>query len=81
MEIVGGVLSYPVIGNNVVLYANSTILGNTKIGNNVIISANSYIINEIIPDNSIVFGTSPNLVIKRKSSDDILKKTSHIWKW
>lgn len=77
----GGVLSYPVIGNNVVLYANSTILGNTKIGNNVIISANSYIINEIIPDNSIVFGSSPNLVIKRKSSDDILKMTSHIWKW
>ena len=34
-----------------------------------------------ILSNSIVFGTSPNLVIKRKSSDDILKKTSHIWKW
>lgn len=76
-----GILSYPVIGNNVVLYANSTVLGNTIIGNNVIISANSYLINETIPDNSVVFGQSPDLVIKTKSKDEILKMTSHIWKW
>lgn len=76
-----GVLSYPIIGNNVVLYANSTILGRTIIGNNVIISANTYIINETIPDNSIVFGQSPNLIVKSKSENDILKMTNHIWKW
>ena len=76
-----GVLSYPIMGNNVVLYANSTVLGNTVLGNNVIISANSYLINETIPDNSIVFGCTPNLVIKTKSEDEILKMKSHIWRW
>ena len=76
-----GVLTYPIMGNNVVLYANSTVLGNTVTGNNVIISANSYLINETIPDNSIVFGCTPNLVIKTKSEDEILKMTSHIWRW
>lgn len=73
------VLQYPVIGNNVVLYANSTILGDTRIGNNVIVSANTYLINEDIPDNCIVFGQSPNIVIKKKSEAEILKMMEHIW--
>lgn len=57
----GDVLYYPKVGENVVLYANATVLGNTSIGNNVIISANTYIINENIPNNCIVFGHSPNI--------------------
>jgi serine O-acetyltransferase len=57
---------YPELGENVILYANVTVLGNSKIGNNVIISANTYIINQNIPDCCIVFGNSPNLIIKRK---------------
>lgn len=63
------------------MYANATILGNTIIGNNVIISADTYLINEVIPDNSIVFGKSPNIVIKEKSENEIKDLTSNIWKW
>lgn len=74
------VLRYPTLGNNVVLYANSTVLGNTKIGDNVIVAANTYLINEDIPSNCIVFGTSPNIVIKVKSEEEIIKLTEHIWK-
>lgn len=76
-----GELSYPVLGNNVTMYANSTILGDTIIGNNVIISANTYIINTNIPDNCIVFGSSPNLIIKEKTESQIREMTSHIWNW
>lgn len=76
-----GKLYYPVLGNNIVIYANSTVLGNCHIGNNVIISAESYIINETIPDNCIVFGKSPNIVIKNKSEEEIKDMTSFIWKW
>lgn len=65
----------------VCMYANATILGNTIIGNNVIISADTYLINEVIPDNSIVFGKSPNIVIKEKSENEIKDLTSNIWKW
>lgn len=64
IELNTGKTVYPVLGNNVLMYADSKILGNSKIGNNVILSANSCIINESIPDDSVVFGMSPNLVIK-----------------
>lgn len=55
---------YPVIGEHVTMFSNSKVLGESCVGNNVIISANTYIINTNIPDNSIVFGQSPNLIIK-----------------
>ena len=75
-----GILRYPTIGNNVIMYANSTILGDSHIGNNVIISANTYIKDEVIPDNCIVFGQSPNLVIKHKDEAEIMM-FNHVWKF
>lgn len=55
---------YPVIGENVRMCANSSIIGKCVIGNNVTIAANSGVKDENIPDNSLVFGHSPNLIIK-----------------
>lgn len=49
----GKELFHPTIGNNVVLYANATVLGKTVLGDNAIIAVNSYLINENIPSNSI----------------------------
>lgn len=69
---------YPVLGNNVLLYANAKVLGDSHIGDNVILSANTYVINETIPDNSIVFGTSPDLVI-RHDPDAIRVTTEMNW--
>lgn len=57
---------YPIIGENVRMCANTSIIGNCHIGNNVVIGSNSGVKDEDIPDNSIVFGYSPNLIIKRK---------------
>lgn len=56
---------FPVFGEKVRMLSNSKVLGDSKIGNNVIIAANTYIKDTNIPDNSIVFGSSPNLVIKQ----------------
>ncbi|MDD3014837.1 MAG: hypothetical protein PHC34_14135 [Candidatus Gastranaerophilales bacterium] len=70
---------YPIIGKSVLMYSNSKILGKAKIGNNTIISANTYIINENTPENSIVIGTSPNLIIKQYDENYILNKQKHIW--
>ncbi len=53
----------PVIGDDVTMYSNSKVLGNSNVGNGVIIAANAYVINQSVPDNSIVFGQSPNLTI------------------
>lgn len=60
-----GNIYYPVIGENVHMYANSSVLGNCKIGNNVNIGAGAIVKNQNIPDNCTVFGQSPNLIIKQ----------------
>lgn len=60
-----GNIYYPVIGENVHMYANSSVLGNCKVGNNVNIGAGAIVKNQNIPDNCTVFGQSPNLIIKQ----------------
>lgn len=55
---------YPVIEENVCMYAHSSILGNCHIGKNVMIGAGALIKDQDVPDNSLVFGQSPNLIFK-----------------
>lgn len=55
---------YPVLGENVQMFANSSILGRCKVGDNVKIGAGALVKNEDIPSDSIVFGQSSNLIIK-----------------
>lgn len=57
---------YPVIGINCQMCMNSAIIGNCHIGDNVTIGAGAIVKNTDIPSNSIVFGQSPNLIIKNK---------------
>lgn len=75
-----GTLFYPEFGDFVTMYANSTVLGNCKIGNNVIISADTYLINDNVPDNSYVFGVSPNIKVVTKTKEEMIKKIEHIWR-
>lgn len=75
-----GELRYPIIGNNVLLYADSTVLGNSVIGDNVIVSGGSYIKNENIPSNSIVFGRTPNVKVKNMDGKEIAQRFSKYWK-
>lgn len=57
---------YPIIGENCYMCACSAILGNSHIGNNVTIGAYACVKDQNVPDNSTVFGESPNLIIKVK---------------
>lgn len=52
----------PVIGDNVTLGVNVTIIGDVRIGNNVVIGAGSVVVKDI-PDNSVAVG-NPCRVIK-----------------
>ncbi len=45
---------------------NSAIIGDCHIGDNVTIGAGALVKDEDIPSNSLVFGQSPNLIIKKK---------------
>lgn len=71
---------YPTLGDNVLMYSNSKILGKCTIGSNVIIAANTFIKGQDIPSNCMVFGQSPNLHIIEKSANEIVQMSSHIWK-
>jgi serine O-acetyltransferase len=57
---------FPVIGEHVTMSANTMILGNSKIGNHVILGAGACVKDQDIPANSLVFGSSPNLIIKTR---------------
>ncbi|QGY40879.1 transferase [Pseudodesulfovibrio cashew] len=65
---------YPVFGKNVTLWSGVTVIGDTHIGKNCIISSRSFLKDEVIPDNSLVFGRSPNIVIKTKEESYFLNK-------
>ena len=60
-----GTLYYPVIEENVRMFANSSIIGRCHIGNNTQIGAGALVKNQDVSANSIVFGQSPNLIIKQ----------------
>lgn len=65
------IIDYPEIGNDVIMYSNSKIVGAAHIGNHCVIAANAYINGEDIPDNSMVFGQHPNLIIKTNKMESL----------
>lgn len=60
---------YPSFGESVFMLSDSKVIGDTTIGDNVIISANAFVKDEVIPSGSIVFGQSPNLIVKEGKLD------------
>lgn len=64
-----------VIGDNVFIGANSTVLPNVRIGKNVVIGANSVITHDI-PDNSVVSGAPARIMCNmnefRQKNEDLL---------
>lgn len=55
---------FPKVGNNVTLYANSTVCGNITVGDNSEIAAGAFV-NFDVPPNSIVIG-NPGVVHAKK---------------
>lgn len=53
---------YPEIGNNVIIYPNSLIIGNIKIGDNSIIGAGSVVLSDVPPNS--VFAGNPAKFLK-----------------
>lgn len=61
---------YPYLEENVCMYANSIIVGNCHIGKNVKIGAGTLVKNQDVPDNTVVFGQSPNLIFKENKTPE-----------
>jgi len=56
---------YPIIGKSVRMCASSSIIGNCKISDFVILGAGCLVKDQDVPKNTLVFGSSPNLIFKR----------------
>jgi len=70
---------FPTFGSNVCLWSGVTVVGNCNIGDNVIFSSGSYVKDQDIPSNSIVFGKSPNLIIKQRAPEFFLNSKYFIF--
>ena len=57
---------HPKVGNNVVIYANSTLLGGaTEIGDNVIVGGNAFLTSSVAP-NTVVSVKNPEMTFRGK---------------
>lgn len=63
----------PIIGNNVWIGVNATIVGKISIGNDVLIAPNSYV-NQDVPAHSIVFGNPCIIKAKEKATDGYINR-------
>lgn len=55
---------YPTIGEGVVMFGGSAIIGDCTIGSNVWLSSGTTVLGQDVPDDSVVFGQSPNIAAK-----------------
>ena len=55
---------FPDIGDHVVLYAGSSVIGRSRVGNNVVIGATALVLNEHIPDNKVVLVGAGDFAIR-----------------
>lgn len=69
---------YPVIGEGVCMFANSSVIGNCSIGSNVFISSGVVIKDTDVPDNSIVFNKKDDIYIKNMPIDWFISR-SHFY--
>lgn len=68
----GSRMGSPIIGNRVLIGANSVIVGNINIGDDVLIAPLTFV-NFDVPDNAVVLG-NPAKVVSNKGSSGYIKK-------
>lgn len=58
----------PILGNNVVIYANAVLAGGIKVGDNAVIGAGSVVMHDV-PENAVVVGNPAKFLRYRKDED------------
>ena len=57
---VKGIPRHPIIGDNVVIYSNSTILGRVHIGDNAVIGGNLWVTRDVAPGEKLIQARADN---------------------
>lgn len=60
-----GVKRHPTIGNNVVIYANASVIGDITIGDNVTIGGNVFLTEDVAPNQRVIMD-KPKIIYKEK---------------
>lgn len=68
---------YPTIGEGVVMYGGSSIIGDSTIGSNVWLSSGTTVIGQDVANDSVVFGRSPNITIKPTQRNSVRDLFNH----
>lgn len=61
-NLVKGVARHPIVGNNVVIYSNATILGHVTIGDGAVIGGNLWITENVAPGERLVQAAPDNII-------------------
>ena len=56
---------YPKLSNYIIMYPNSSILGNSSVGAKIVVANDCSILNQNIKSNSVVVGKYPNTEVKK----------------
>ena len=64
---------YPKIAGNLIMFPNSSLLGDTKMAGNVILANGAYVIDAGELNDCLVYGRSPDLTVKPLSSERFYK--------
>lgn len=62
---------YPALGEGIIMYTGSAVFGNCAVGSNCWLSAGTQVLETDVPSGTVVFGRSPDLVIKPTRRDVI----------
>ena len=52
----------PIIGNNVIIYSNASILGRITVGDNAIIGGNIWVTNDVAPGERLIQAKADNIL-------------------
>ncbi len=72
-DIKTGKINYPHLEEKIILFSGASIVGDSHIGRNSVIGGNAKVKNQNVPENSLVFGESPHLIIKEKDESYVDK--------
>ena len=73
--------AYPRFGESVFMMSDSKVIGDCRIGDYVIIGANACVKDEDVPAGSLVFGRSPDLVVKEGRMDYVRSHAEGVFRY
>ena len=60
---------HPIIGNNVIIYSNASVLGRITIGDNAIVGGNLWVTSDVAPGERLIQAKANNVVRLKNNNE------------